>query len=249
MRVLIVFLLFVSLKTTAQDTVAYKVSDMIVHLTSPVRTLPEAADDTTAVVNRLVPAEKIESLKADPDLRYEKPVTVGESVWRGFWAWLGDQIDGILSDSFTTNIGRTFWYIVGVIAVVIIVLFILKVNAIDVFYFRRGKLEFHALEENIHEMDFEKLLREALERNDYRRAIRLLFLHALKLLADRHMIDWKPGKTNHDYARELKSQELSPGFNRLSYYFDYVWYGNFKATDAMFSRAQETFSNWRTKLN
>ena len=56
-----------------------------------------------------------------------------------------------------------------------------------------------------------------------------LFLYSLKLLSDKHHLDWRPGKTNHDYLDELGDGELKTGFNELSFYFDYAWYGDFKS--------------------
>ena len=79
-------------------------------------------------------------------------------------------------------------------------------------------------------------------------ATRLIFLHALKLLADKHLIDFNPGKTNHDYVEELKISDLKIGLNELSFYFDYAWYGNFTINDTQFQKITNTFSEWRTKM-
>jgi hypothetical protein len=128
---------------------------------------------------------------------------------------------------------------------------LLKVNAFKVFYSGadQGKQGYKVFDENIHEMDFDTLIKEAVDKNDFRIATRLIFLHSLKLLSDKHLIDFNPGKTNHDYVEEVKSQELKTGLNELSFYFDYAWYGNFSITQTQFQSIQNTFKNWREKIN
>jgi hypothetical protein len=127
---------------------------------------------------------------------------------------------------------------------------LLKIDALKMFYGRADKVTINhsIIEENIHEMDFEKLIQEALARKEYRLAIRLLFLHGLKLLADRHHITWEPGKTNHDYLNELTSKELKTGFNELNFYFEYAWYGNFVITDELYNRVTDIFNNWKINI-
>lgn len=97
-------------------------------------------------------------------------------------------------------------------------------------------------------MDFEKLIREALEKKEYRYGVRLTFLYALKLLSDKQHVDWRPGKTNHDYLEELNEGELKTGFNELSFYFDYAWYGEFAVNENLFQRVQVIFDNWRKHI-
>jgi hypothetical protein len=79
-------------------------------------------------------------------------------------------------------------------------------------------------------------------------ATRLVFLHALKILSDKHLIDFNPGKTNHDYVEELSSSDLKTGLNELSFYFDYAWYGNFSISEDQFLKIKNVFSDWKNKV-
>jgi hypothetical protein len=97
-------------------------------------------------------------------------------------------------------------------------------------------------------MDFEKLIQEASDKNDFRLATRLIFLYALKILSDKHLIEFNPGKTNHDFVEELHVADLKTGLNELSYYFEYAWYGNFLITDSQFNKIKNTFTEWRTRI-
>jgi hypothetical protein len=125
------------------------------------------------------------------------------------------------------------------------------VNAFKVFYSGadRASQDYKIFHENIHEMDFEKLIQEAVNKNEFRAATRLVFLHALKLLSDKHLIDFSPGKTNHDYVEELKPGELKSGLNELSFYFDYAWYGNFDVTQSQFQKIISVFNAWRARVS
>ena len=127
---------------------------------------------------------------------------------------------------------------------------LLKVNAFQIFYSGsdQGKQSYQVFHENIHEMDFDTLIREATERNEYRLATRLVFLYALKILSDKQLIDFKPGKTNHDYVEELPKGDLKTGLNELSFYFDYAWYGNFSINENQFQKVKQTFTFWKDKV-
>jgi hypothetical protein len=69
------------------------------------------------------------------------------------------------------------------------------------------------------------------------------------MLSDKHLIHWQAGKTNHDYVEELKPGELRTGLGELSFYFDYAWYGNFAINEQTFGRVENTFADWRKKIN
>ena len=113
---------------------------------------------------------------------------------------------------------------------------------------KTSAVKYAVLEENIHEMDFDKLVQEALSKKEFRLAIRLTFLHGLKLLSDRQHIYWEPGKTNHDYLDELKAPELKSDFAKLNYYFEWAWYGNFKVSQDTFNHVKDLFNHWKTKI-
>ena len=104
-----------------------------------------------------------------------------------------------------------------------------------------SKIKIEYVEENIHEMDFEKLIQSAIEEKDYRKAVRLFYLSTLKKLADKNIIDWQPGKTNYDYLLEIKTQSIQPIFKELNYFFQYVWYGDFPVDIDNFQTAQLSY--------
>jgi hypothetical protein len=206
--------------------------------------------DSTKVVSRSVDESALNNLKSDSDLQYKQPPTIAESLWDRLRLWVYQLIEGLFDTAVNTNWGKFFSYVIGVVIVVVVVMMILKVNAFQVFYSGHGAgtIPQNILHENIHEMDFDKLINGAVAERDYRKAVRLLFLHALKMLSDRHLIQWDQSKTNHDYMAELKAADLQKGFHELNYYFEYAWYGNFKINDEMFSKVRNTFADWKAKV-
>jgi len=209
-----------------------------------------ALPDTSRIVLRSFDPHTVEDLKEDPALQYKETPTIAESLWDRFLLWLNQLIQAIFENAVTTDWGRVFMYILGIVILVVLIMMFLKVNAFKVFYSGQGANTFNytALDENIHEMDFEKLIQEATGRNDYRLGVRLVFLFALKMLSDKNLIHWSQGKTNHDYISELKMNDAKDGFNELNFYFEYAWYGNFRITQETFSRVHLIFDEWKGKL-
>lgn len=206
--------------------------------------------DSTAIQERSFNESTLNELKQNEDFNYRQPPTVVESLWDRFINWLSDLFGWLFRGATSTNWGRVLLYTVGLIVLVVVVMMLLKVDALRVFKSGSDQrsVAYGAFTENIHEMDFEKLIHEALGKKEYRLGVRLTFLYALKLLSDKQHVDWKPGKTNHDYLSELKDGDLKTGFNELSFYFDYTWYGDFNVNQNLFERVQGIFNTWRVKV-
>ncbi len=206
--------------------------------------------DTTRIEVRKFSQSEIDRLKADPDLNYAQPPTVAETLWQRLMRWLSWLFFSIFDKATTTDLGRFLMYLVAIVLTIVVIMMMLKVNAFRVFYSGadQGKQGYQVFHENIHEMNFEKLIQEATEKNEYRLATRLIFLYALKILSDKHLIDFNAGKTNHDYVEELQSGEIKTGLNELSFYFDYAWYGNFAINEGQFQKVKNTFTFWKEKV-
>ena len=79
-------------------------------------------------------------------------------------------------------------------------------------------------------VDFPGGIAEALSRQNYREAVRLLYLQTLKQLSDAERIDWQLYKTPTQYINEVRL----PAFRQLTNHFLRVRYGNFEATEELF---------------
>jgi hypothetical protein len=206
--------------------------------------------DSTAIERRSFDEGALNELKTNDDLDYKQPPTIVESLWDRFVSWLQGLFGWLFQGAVTTNWGRVMLYALGLIVLVALIMMLLKVDALRVFQSGadKGALNYGAFTENIHEMNFEALIAQALAKKEYRLGVRLTFLYALKILSDKQHVDWRPGKTNHDYLAELKEGELKTGFNELSFYFDYTWYGDFNVNEVLFQKVNSIFDNWRKKI-
>jgi hypothetical protein len=209
-----------------------------------------AAPDSLKITARAFDESKLNELKSDAELQYKEAPTIAESLFDRFLKLLSQFLDSLVQGAVTTNWGRVISYLIGVGLLVVLIMMLLKVNAFKVFYGGQGasSMPYHVLDENIHEMDFEKLIQEAIGSGEYRKATRLVFLNALKILADKNFIHWEQGKTNHDYLSEVTAADLKPGFNELNYYFEYAWYGNFIINHEKFLKVQQVFDAWRERI-
>ncbi|MEM7187276.1 MAG: DUF4129 domain-containing protein [Bacteroidota bacterium] len=104
-------------------------------------------------------------------------------------------------------------------------------------------------EEHIEQVDLDQFIKDALRQKNYRLAVRYLFLKALKQLSFRNLIAWHYDKTNLDYYHEIEHPELKERFKKLSYLYDYVWYGEFDLDATGFENAQTDFERFNKKMD
>lgn len=188
----------------------------------------------------------ISKLKSDPDMDYGQS-PAGVNLWERFKRWLGNMVNQLFRAAVSADWTIILIVTLAILLIVYVVLRLLKVDALKMMYTgKNDSVSYGVLDEDIHAMDFDQMIRNALQRKEFRLAIRLQFLQALKLLADNHHIVWQPGKTNHDYLDELKAKTLKTGFNELNFYFEYAWYGNFTITESHYKKVDSLFTHWRT---
>ena len=203
------------------------------------RPAPAAAQEAP---KRKFNAKKLEQLKADPSLHYQ-PVPTGISWWQRLKLWLTGLLRDLLYTATTTDWTRLLILGLFIIILVYVVLRLLHIDALHVFYRNQPVATTLTHTENIHAINFNTLLQEALKQQNYRLAIRLRFLEALKLLADKGLINWQAGKTTHEYLTELPATSLREGLQSINYYYEYTWYGNFSASQELYSRVNAIFGN------
>ena len=185
--------------------------------------------------------DKLKELKDSGDFDYVEEKTEPPSLFRRIWNYFISMLQKIFNAATGTPVGKVLIYIgLGVLLLVVIIK-ILGINPRDVFYGTsdKGKAELDFFEENIHDLDFDQLLTEALSAQDYKLAIRLTYLKTLKLLSDRLLVDWEAGKTNYEYLNELKQADLRSSFKTLSYHFDYAWYGDFDVDEDIYKLSMQ----------
>lgn len=191
----------------------------------------------------------------DDDYAYDRGAAAeAPNLWSRFWSWVGDWLnEHIFKHLFqpgTEDYWR--WSLYAGCALIIgwAVLRLTGTGLRGLFFGKPkdGGLSFEENEANIHLIDFDKMIADAVGQGQYRRAVRLFYLRTLKHLSDREIIDWRPDKTNHDYLREWKRPDIEPGFRRLTTLFEYICYGDFGIDRDRFEQTQQAFQDFEAQL-
>jgi hypothetical protein len=195
--------------------------------------------------------EKLQKYLNDEDFKYDREFKPeAPNLWQRFKIWMLMKILQALSNEQTFNFWKWAIYIFCGLVILYVILKLTKTNVRGLFFGQAqgGRIAFSETQENIHELNFEKLITEAIAAQQYAKAIRLFYLKTLKQLTDRKLIDWRINKTNYDYVRELGTKDLAPSFRNLTFLFEYIYYGDFPITQADFEQAQSAFKNFEEQL-
>lgn len=199
-------------------------------------------DDSARVEARAFSDETIRRFQEDGDFDYGIRRKATLSWWERFKYWLAEQWARLYHYTYFGTIYDILFYLFCFTVLTFAILKLTGTSVTQLFYRKNSSsLTKIQSEDNIYAIDFEQEIAEAQRENNHRRVIRLRYIYALRKLADRQLIRWRPGKTNHDYQTELADTALREPFQQLSYYYDYAWYGNFPADQAMAERVERLF--------
>lgn len=186
-------------------------------------------DDSLGVAVRRPPADVLEEFRADRNFQYAINEVRADSWWDQLKARFFRWLDDLFRDTGQGSYWRFVLYGAAILGFVFAVLQIYKMDSVRLFQkrTRRPGSMYEGISEVLQENDFLKMAHEAVENNDYREGARMYYMHVLRVLDEQGDIIWAPRKTNRDYVRECRQQPFRPAFERLTYLFDYSWYGNF----------------------
>lgn len=203
--------------------------------------------------------EKLNALKENKDFQYKD----NDSKYSfNIMAWLVDKISSVLEWMFgDVAVGDGKWiaaiieYLMWAAFIFIIIYGIIKMLGIKIssFLFKpsdvKADIPYSIIDENIHELNFDDLIEKSLLEKNYRYAVRLNYLKALKVLADKDLIEWKKNKTNHDYLLEVANTPLKNDFASITKTFNYIWYGDKQINLNDYHLTNTQFSNFLNQVN
>jgi len=190
----------------------------------------------------------------DEDFNYEDSVeTQGQNFISRFLNWFFETLEDLFGISVTpgtVEIWKNIIYVVLILFGIYIIAKLLIGQGSGSVFGKANKTltNFSSTEEHIEQIDFDQLLKEALQQKNYRLAVRYQYLKVLKLLSTKKIIEWHFEKTNQDYYQEIQPENLREGFQKVSYLYDYVWYGEFAIDESGYQRAENLFKEL-TKLS
>jgi len=103
--------------------------------------------------------------------------------------------------------------------------------------------------EDIETIDAKSGLELALEAENYREAVRMLFIQLLQVLVVEDSIKWKPKKTNRDYLREMMDHPRVNHFRNLVLAYEQVWYGEHDIDKEFFDTLRVDFERFYSTKN
>ena len=143
---------------------------------------------------------KLSDYRQDRSFQYELPTPETEGPFQRFWRGVQEWFANLIGSGTTAAVFDIF---IRVLIVVIFIYFIIKIFGIEVTTVfkpsKAQKLPYQVSEEQLHSIDFETEIADAIKEKQWRFVVRLSYLHALKLLADAEWLTVKKGKTNRDY--------------------------------------------------
>ena len=96
------------------------------------------------------------------------------------------------------------------------------------------------------EMALQKKLQEAIDQREFALALRMLFL---QILADLHLAEqivWKKDKTNATYIVEFGARSNAVLFRRITYLYEFSWFGKVKLNQEQFDDYRKFFDEFRS---
>lgn len=182
-------------------------------------------DDEFWYANKTFPKEGTPVIKSMPDKSY---VPIAKRGWFQTLLWL------FIIGGFA---GVVFWF--------------LSEKRVGLFN-RKNKMFDATMEEEITEdifsINYQKEIDKALAQENYRFAVRLMFLRVLSKMSGRNIIRYAQDKTNLDYMLELHSTSYYDQFFRIARNYEYSWYGQFEVNKDAFGIIKKDFDQFDKML-
>lgn len=204
--------------------------------------------DSSEIVTKEIPKQIIGDFKEKRDFRYDRSEPIANS-WFTIFMY---KIRRFLSDRIgTIKFPKAIVYFLFVILLIFLILKISRTKFNSIFSRNSNikQVNFIELEETLPDDNIDELINKEASRQNYRSAIRLLFLKLLKELNNRGFIKWTNEKTNKDYYEELQNQLLHRSFYQLSIVYSYVWYGEFVIDKQKFDLICNQFNSFFSSID
>lgn len=216
-----------------------------------VKAIAQAETDsvsTSAVRN--FDARIVDDLRKQPEFEYATPPDMRPNFIKRLFMRFFDFLVGLFGQKWIAWIVLTLIGIatVGGLAFALYGIFGTG-KTMPVTLSENNNLDYQVTDEDIHATNFSEEIELAANQHDYRKAVRLIYLNALKMLTDEKVVDYQPYKTNFDYKYEIQENNCRELFGQLSYFFEYIWYGNFVAHEQQYHEMKSIFMGLKANLH
>lgn len=193
----------------------------------------------------------LQNFKNNKEFLYDLPPPKN-LIPNSFLEWLIHKIESLLSGLFLKEYSFLFKYIFGIFLLYFVIKQLYNANFTGIFYKQTGKKQKTILydfeTEHIDSINFNDLIKKALENKNFKQAVRLYYLKTLKHLSDKQLINWQLNKTNSDYMVEMKNNPKFLIFKQLTHLFEHVAYGNFLINEYEFLSIENKFIEFNNQV-
>jgi hypothetical protein len=128
----------------------------------------------------------------------------------------------------------------------LIFVIITKTKIYKIFYTNHSvdRPDFIISQKQDQDIDFDAIIRQNIDKQLYREAIRFQFLKLMGQLQVKGFISYSKEKTNLDYLIELKTPELKSQFRTATSIYNHVWYGEFEIVKTQYNNFEQRFQSF-----
>lgn len=205
--------------------------------------------DSSDVTSRSFEEASLDRFREHPDFQYSEQ-QLDLTWWQRLKQWVRYKIAELMSREGSWSLLKNTILVLGVAVLIYLIMKLLGMDATSIFLRKPQAVvsEPSGRMENLHAIDFDHELQDAITSGNYRLAVRMLYLACLRKLSDRQMVEWLPAKTNTAYVDELRGTPLEASFRQLTRQFEYIWYGDFRIDRQRFMQLHEAFRQFDEEL-
>ncbi|MDP3146778.1 MAG: hypothetical protein Q8N66_15320 [Bacteroidota bacterium] len=194
--------------------------------------------------------EKETKLFSDSKLKYKKNIIAQRGIIERFLAWLAEKLFGNAGYDNVLTARKIIIWTISIGAMIFLIWLLSKSEMVSLIKPKPKATSFNFIDvvEDLNKINFEEKIKAALKEEDYRLATRWAYLKILFLLDKNKLIEFASYKTNIDYKYELKNKKHQIDFVRLSYIYEFVWYGKFVISSSDYSERETEFINFEKEL-
>jgi hypothetical protein len=127
----------------------------------------------------------------------------------------------------------------------------LSENRVGLFSRKRNATESdpgEEIPEDIFAINYQKEIDQAVKMENYRLAVRLMFLRLLKTMSEKNVIQYRQEKTNLDYLLDTHQRPFYKDFFKVVRNYEYSWYGLFEVNRDGYSMISKDFEQLEKQL-
>lgn len=207
-------------------------------------------EDTSSRVDvRTFSERQLDKYRNSSEFQYIRNKSEVLTWWGRLKQWILQKIVDLIHYGTETNLGKTILILLAIAVIIYVAYRMIGADKTGLWAKKNaGPTLGDLTEENIHLIDFDELIKEAVSKNNYRLSIRLWYLKTLRNLSGKNFISWKPGKTNYEYVAELAQTQYEVSFKNLTRNFEYSWYGEAEVTTDEYKALKEQFTIFNQQL-